>query len=395
MNFPLFIARRLAGVENSRRTRIMVGIAVVSVALSVAVIIVALSIVGGFREQLAAKVRGFSEDIVLTKRTADNPNLTEPFALSHEDVQELLSIDKVEKVEPFSTANGLISSGGAIEGVVLKGVEDYSFLSQNLVSGEIPTVHGQVLISAATAAKTGLKSGDSFSFIVLNQTPLKRLLKISGVYSSGLEEFDSKFLFADISLANQINGWEEGVYEGYQIRAALNEQTVDEIWDSLPVERWNVQSVQELYSQFFDWVVMLEMNSAFVLVIMLIVAVINMLGGVLVIILESVRMVGVLKTQGIRRGQLQKIFLYRSGMIVIRGLIFGNLIGIGLCLVQQYFSVITLDASAYLLSVVPIKISFAEVGLLNIGTFFLVTLLMIVPTLILERISPAESVKFS
>lgn len=365
--------------------------------------IIALGIVGGFRKELTSKIAGFAGDVKLTERSAENPTLITPYIINPADIRRLSSIDGVNRAQAYATVQGLLQTKNGVEGVVLKGVaKDYNwdFLSRNLVGGEIPhftdsTRSREVIISSLIARKMGLTTGDIFRFIVINEEPRCDRFRVSGIYESGLEEFDSKIIFGDIQTVCRINNWESGSVEGYEFYTTGGDAVAEAIFDELPDGKWNLDTISESYVQFFDWIEMIEVNTSFVLIIMLIVAVINMLSGVLVIVLESVRMVGILKTQGMTFGSLQRIFIYRSGYIVLWGLFWGNLAGLSLCAAQYYFELLTLDATVYFMSGVPIWLSVKELLLINLGSFVIITLLMVIPTMIVERITPAESIKYN
>lgn len=401
MNLPLFIARRVSGSRSQTTTssRVMVRIAIISISLSIAVMVIALSIVEGFKKELTDKVTGFASDLQITLRSTQNHRMLTPFPA---DTIDFSAIRGVERAAPYASANGLLQTENGVEGVVMKGYDeryDWSFIEKHLTEGQIPqysdsTRSREAVISSTLARKMGLDVGDIFKFIVINENPRRDRFRVAAIFNSGIEEFDSRMIIADISTVARINGWRDGVVEGIQIRTDGTEEAADLIFQELPMGLWSLDTAGEMYGQFFDWINMMELNTIFVLVIMMVVAAINMLGGVLVIVLESVKMVGVLKTQGMSTRSLQLIFLYRSSYIVLWGMLWGNLAAAALLGVQYYFGLLRLDATAYLLSVVPVWISPVNIIILNAAAFIVITLLMILPTMIIERISPAESVKY-
>lgn len=399
MNLPLFIARRLGIHGSTTSSKVMVRIAVVSISLSVAVMIIAMGVVGGFKRELTSKVRMFASDLRLTERSVDNPAVLTPFVLDSAQIRHIEAINGVSSVEGYATTNGLMQTENGVLGVVIKGVgkeHDWAMITQGTPPLYVDTVRSrEVVISKDIADKMGLTVGDVFKFIVINENPRNTRFRVAAIYRSGLNDFDSRFIYGDMATVARINGWEDGMVEGYQIMTDQDERTAETVYEQLPDGRWNLDSVRETFVQFFDWIEMMELNTTFVLIIMLIVATINMLCGVLVIVLESVQMVGVLKTQGITNGQLQRIFVYRSAYVVLRGLIWGNAIGLTLCALQYYFGWLTLDADAYLLSRVPIWISLADLIIINLGAFVVITLLMTIPTMIVSKIEPAVTIKYN
>lgn len=329
MNFPLFIARRLSG-GNSPETsssRVMVRIAVVSIALSIAVMIIAIGVVGGFKKVLTQRISGFAGDLQMTLSSNENRSMIIPYSIEPSLLQTIRTIEGVRRVEGYATAKGLLQSAAGVEGVVMRGVDrdyDWSFLSEHLVAGALPifsdsTRSREAVISSEVSRKMGVGVGDVFKFIVVNENPRRDRFRVAAIYDSGLSEFDSMIIFGDIQTVRRINNWLDTAVEGYQIYTTGETDLVAErIYEELPSEGlWRLDTLQENFPQLFDWITMLDVNTMFVLVIMLIVAVINMLCGILVIVLESVRMIGVLKTQGITLGMLQRIFLYRTMHIVL------------------------------------------------------------------------------
>lgn len=398
MNLPLFIARRIGIRSTTNSSRVMVRIAIVSISLSAAVMIIAMGVVGGFRRELTEKIRTFAADLQLTQRSDNNRMALTPFVLDTAEIERLRAIKGVEKIEGYATVNGLMQTENGVLGVIIKGVaanHAWHDITDGVPPVYVDSVRSRdIVLSGEISRKMGLVVGDVFRFIVVNENPRNTRFRVAAIYDSGLSDFDSKFIYGDAATVARINGWDDGMVEGYQITTDRNERTAETIFDELPDGRWNLDSTRDSFVQFFDWIEMMELNTTFVLIIMLIVAAISMLSGVLVIVLESVQMVGVLKTQGITNGQLQRIFVYRSGYIVLRGLLWGNLIGLGVCAAQYFFGWLTLDADAYLLSRVPIWVSVTDILIINLGAFLTITLLMTIPTTIVAKIEPAVTMKF-
>lgn len=398
MNLPLFIARRIGIKSTTNSSRVMVRIAIVSISLSAAVMIIAMGVVGGFKKELTEKIRTFAADLQLTQRSDNNRMELTPFVLDTAEIERLRAIKGVEKIEGYATVNGLMQTENGVLGVIIKGVAA-NHAWHDITDGAPPVYVDSVrsrdiVLSGEISRKMGLIVGDVFRFIVVNENPRNTRFRVAAIYDSGLSDFDSKFIYGDAATIARINGWDDGMVEGYQITTDRSDSAAEALFDELPDGRWNLDSTRDSFVQFFDWIEMMELNTTFVLIIMLIVAAISMLSGVLVIVLESVQMVGVLKTQGITNGQLQRIFVYRSGYIVLRGLLWGNFIGLGVCAVQYFFGWLALDADAYLLSRVPIWVSVTDILIINFGAFLTITLLMIIPTTIVAKIEPAVTIKF-
>ncbi len=407
MNYELLIARKISSSRLSSATisKPIVKIAVTGVAIGFAVMIVAIAIVTGFKKEIREKVIGFGSHIQISNFDENNSYETKPVLKSDSFTAKLSSIKGVKHVEEFATKAGIIKTQTAIEGVVVKGIGkdfDWSYFNKHLVGGhslEIPDSgkSNDVLISKLTATRLQLKLGDELITYFIQQPPRARRFRICGIYETGLEEFDCKFIFCDIAQIRQLNDWSESQTGGYEVAVAdfhSLDKTGEAIYSTIPADM-NSRTIKELYPQIFDWLGLQDVNGAIIIVLMLIVSVMNMISALLIIILERVQMIGTLKALGAYNFSVRKIFLYVSAFLIGRGLLIGNIIGIGLCLIQYFSHFIHLDQQSYYISFIPVYLSLENILILNVGTLGVCVLMMILPTIIITKITPLQALRFS
>lgn len=419
-----FMARRLG--ETGRKSRLMLRVATLCVAVSVCVMLIALGVVNGFRNTVSEKVSGFAADIQLLPLGGANSYEGMPILYDSLLVDEVAATEGVAHVQRFATKAGIIRSDSSIYGIVLRGFApetDTTFLHRQLVAGYIPTYtdttrNREAVISRSISRAMQLQPGDKFDVLFVGgDRPRRDRLRVAGIYDSGMEEFDRMTVIGDLRIVQRLNGWSRDEVGGYEVllergtnrkevalRLTENLQPTDILdgWGEIAVESdtdagsgdLEVWTVEERYPQIFDWLAMLGLNTTIVIVIMLVVAVVNMSSGVLIVVLEQTRNIGILKALGMRNGLLQRIFMLRSVRITLRGLLWGDLLGIALCLIQQYTGVVTLDPQSYMMSSVPVLLRWDEVLWLNLGTLGVITLAMALPAAIVARITPDKSIRF-
>lgn len=407
MNYELLIARKISSSRLSSATisKPIVKIAVTGVAIGFAVMIVAIAIVTGFKKEIREKVIGFGSHIQISNFDENNSYETKPILKSDSLTSKLSSIKGVKHVEEFATKAGIIKTQIAIEGVVVKGIGkdfDWNYFNKNLVGGhtlQLPDSgkSNDVLISKLTATRLQLKLGDELITYFIQQPPRARRFRICGIYETGLEEFDSKFIFCDIAHIRQLNDWSESQTGGYEVAVSdfhSLDKTGEAIYSTIPADM-NSRTIKELYPQIFDWLGLQDVNGAIIIVLMLIVSIMNMISALLIIILERVQMIGTLKALGAYNFSVRKIFLYVAAFLIGRGLLIGNLIGIGLCLIQYFTHFIHLDQQSYYISFIPVSLSLENILMLNVGTLGVCILMMILPTIIITKITPLQALRFS
>lgn len=415
MNTELYIARKifLSKENKSQLSRNVVNLAVLAIGLGMAVIILAVAIVSGFQNEIEAKVDGFAAHAQVVNYDSNNSYETSPIQVNRELVEDIVRIDNVQHVQAFATKPGIVKVGDEIQGVVAKGVPanfDWSFFEQNKVSGEAMVLSGersnQVWLSLDLANLLKLKLGDKFLMYFLNegeQLPRMRQFVLGGIYRTGLAEFDQMFMLVDLRHIQNINDWEESQISGYDVFVhdldqlaltirEINTQLVSHISEKESLMQ--IIDIKEKYSSIFDWLGLLDMNSVLIQVLMILVASFNMISGLLVIILERTRMIGILKSMGASTFNIRKIFLYISGLLVSKGLLWGNIVGIGICLLQKHFQLLPLSPDTYFIDAVPIHIDFTSLLLLNLSTFMLILLMLVLPSYVVGRISPEKTIRF-
>lgn len=383
----------------------MVNIAVSSIVISLSFMIIAVAVVTGFKQQIRDKVIGFSGHIQITNFDLNTSYETSPVSIDKIDKKTLLNIPNVKHIHAFATKAGIAKTKEQIEGIVLKGVDknyDWTFFKEKIQEGRIiefndTTKSNEVIISRTLASRLNLKVGDPFVMYFIQQPPRMRKFTITGIFQTGLEELDKTYILGDIGHVQKLNDWEENQVSGFEV--LLNdsdkmEETSELIFDELDLDL-NVKTIRDLMPQIFDWLDLQDMNEIIILVLMSLVAGINMITALLILILEKSRMIGLLKALGMNNSMVQQIFLYKAAFLIGKGLLWGNILGIGLCMVQLQFGIFTLDESSYYLKYVPINLNFISILLLNIGTFAVCMLMLLIPARIISKISPVKAIRFS
>jgi len=414
LNTELFIVRRMIGSKREGRSfsRSIVGIAIFGIALGLAVMIVAVAIVTGFKREISNQVTGFGSHIQILNMDSNLSYETVPVPSGLESVMSVKELKGVKSVHTFGIKAGIIKTGEEIHGAVLKGVDadyDWDFIEENMIRGETFRVSDTsrtdlVVISENIASLLKLGVGDRFTMYFIQDPPRARTFTISGIYDTSLEEFDLLYIFADIRQVQRLNDWHGGQVSGYEvlledlddlddISRAVRERVAFDFLDD--GSRLRVETIREKYTQIFDWLGLQDMNVFILILLMLIVAGFNMISGLLILILERTNMIGILKALGTTNFSIRKIFLYQSGYLTLVGLLWGNLIGLLICLIQKYFRVISLDPASYYLDTVPINLNLLHILLLNIGTVCITFLFLLIPSMIISRISPDKSIRFN
>ena len=405
MNIEQFIARRLIKGSPGSFSAPVIRIAVISVALGLAVMIVSVAIVTGFQKQIRDKIIGFSSHIQIAKFDSNNSFEFAPISKNQAFYRTLQKTEGIKHVQVFATKAGIIKTSEQIQGVVFKGVGtdfDWSFFKDKLVSGKPfstrdTTAGTSVIISQNLADLLKIKTGDPLRmyFIIQNMARARRFT-VSGIYSTGLAEFDLKFIFGDIRQIQKLNGWSQDSVSGFDVY--INDfKELDRIGKVVYKEAGfdlNARTVRELYPQMFDWLELQDMNVIIILILMVLVSGMAMISSLLILILERTNMIGILKSLGARNLSIRRIFLYNAAYIIGKGLFYGNIIGIGICLIQQQFSLITLPQESYFMSVVPINLDVIHLLILNAGTLATCTLMLLLPSLVVTRISPVKAIRF-
>lgn len=413
MNTELFIARKIffKNDKDKTLTRPIVKIAVVGVALSLIVMILSISIISGFKKEISSKIFDFESNIQLVKFNPNRSLESSPINHPLPYLDDIKRTENVKYINTFATKAGVIKKDDQILGAVIKGVSfdnNFEDLEKYIIEGTIPKLDSannsyDVVISQRIANKLYLKLGDSFYMYFVQDPPRSRKFNICGIYKTDFPEYDNTFIIGDIKNIQRLNEWEAGQVGGYEVKLTdytkLDKATED-IYNTVVLnynkdsEPIRVQSLVDKKSSIFDWLKLQDMNVLFILVIMIVVACFNMISGILIIILERTNMIGILKALGANNLNIRKIFLYQGFFILMRGLFWGNLVGLSIGFVQQYFHIIKLDPDSYLLSNVPVNIDIISVLQLNMATIAITFLVLLLPSVVITNISPDKAVKF-
>jgi len=416
MNTELFVAKRLFSDKENRNqlSRRIIKVALAGIALGLTVMLIAVSIVTGFKKEIRDKVVGFGSHIQIINYDSNFSYETAPISSRQSFLPKLREVENVRTVNAFATKPGIIKTDEYIQGIVLKGVDstfEWSFFNKHLVDGTLPDFGSsdrstQVLISANLCKLLRLNVGDPIYMYFINQEeqiPRVRQFNIVGIYNTHLQEFDDLFVICDIRQIRHINDWQTDQVSGFEINVSdfdkidHTEQLIREQIVQYGVEKGTTLrsiTITRKYPQIFDWLSILDMNVWVILILMLLVAGFNMISALLVLILERSAMIGVLKSLGSRNRSLRNIFLYLSAFLVSRGMLWGNLLGLLLMLAQKQFNLITLDPSSYYMEVVPINFSVVNILLLNAGTLLITLAMLILPAMFISRIAPDKSMRF-
>ena len=413
MNIELYIAKRLVSGDERKKSVSgpIVTIAIAGIALGLAVMIMSASIVTGFKNEIRNKVIGFGSHIQIINFDSNISYETIPISSNQAFIPDLMAIPEVRHIQPFATKAGIIRTLDDIQGVVLKGIDksfDWTFFERNMQEGmrinlSDSAVSNEAVISRAIASLLRLEVGDDFAMHFIQDPPRARRFTVSGIYETGLEELDKLFVLSDLRHIQRLNEWNNNQISGFEILLSDYDNLdnvayeVDEIAGSFFTDdnsRLRVISISEKYPQFFDWLQLLDMNVWVILSLMVIVAGFNMVSGLLILILERTGMIGILKALGLENRGLRKIFLYQSAFLIAKGLLWGNLIGIGIALFQHYSGFIKLDQASYFISTVPVNLRISHLLMLNAGTMIITVAMLIIPSYIIGRISPEKTIRF-
>jgi len=406
MNTSLFIAKRLYNTKenNNNYTRPIIRIAILAIALSVAIMILSVFILSGFKNEISNKVFGFGGHINISKFNYNQSYENDPIFLNPNVFSKIESLDFVSSIHPFATKAGIIKESDEILGVVLKGVDknyNWKFFGENLISGELPvfndtTTSKNVIISKNISNKMKLDVGDDLVMYYVQKPTRVRKFKVIGIYNTGLAEFDEVVVIGDLKHIQKLNNWQGNQVGGYEVitNNVSNIQLFSEIIDENIDYDLKALDIKQKYPQIFDWLRLQDFNVLIILILMLIVGGVNMITSLLIIILEKSRLIGILKAIGANNWNIRNVFIYNSLYIIFNGLFWGNLIALTFSICQNYFDLISLDENIYFMSFVPVKIELMSLFLINIGTIIICYLILVIPSVVISKISPAKSIKF-
>ncbi len=414
MSIEYFIAKRIHFRQDKKNvSRPAVRIATIAIALGMAVMLISLAVVVGFKSEVRNKAIGFGGHIQISSVESVGNYEMQPIEPSDAFLKKISALPDVKSLQRFVTKPGIIKTDEDFQGILLKGIAagaNNDFFRSHLVEGEIPafeadTLTNGVLISSYLAAKLKLGTGDSFfSYTYTSNEQMRaRKFRIQGIYNTSFVEYDKMFILADIRHLQQLNGWKNSQVSGVEIQLTdfdSLEPLSDLIYQLVMQEntdgdkRYYAQTIGDMNPQIFGWLDLIDMNVWVILLLMLAVAGFNMISGLLILILERTNMIGILKSLGATNWSVRKIFLYHSVFLIARGMFWGNLIGLAFCIIQYYTHLIPLDPESYYVAYVPVVINWLHVVLLNVGTFVLSVLMMVGPSYLITKISPAKIIRY-
>lgn len=413
MNWKLFIARRIYKNNDGNKevSKPAVRIAMAGISIGLAVMIVSVAVVIGFKNQVRDKVVGLASEVIVTSLDDAQLYMTAPVAAGDSLLDAITKKPYVSHVQRYSVKPGMIMTSDNFQGMVLKGVGqeyDLTYISQHVIDGEIPlftdtAATNRVMLSKSMADKLKLKAGDKIYTYYVDDNVRARRLTVSAIYQTNFSAFDDYFLITDIYTVNRLNKWEPDQVSGVEIDVD-DYSRIDEVNDNLRSslfensdkygQSYFSRTIVEANPQIFAWLDLLDLNVWVILILMTGVAGFTMISGLLIIILERTNMIGVLKAMGADNNSIRKIFLSFSVFLIGRGMLWGNIIGLSLCLIQYFFEPVKLDPSVYYVNSVPIELNVFIYILLNVFTLVVSVLMLVGPSYLISRIHPARSIRY-
>ena len=413
VRLSLFLARRIYRETDGGQqvSRPAVLIAMIGIAIGLAVMIIAVAVVIGFKSEVRNKVVGFGSHIQISNFDAVRSYETHPVVVNDSMVSALSANPQVKHVQRYSTKPGMIKTDDAFQGMVLKGVGpeyDMDFFREHLVEGEIPAFsdtvsNNQVIISKEMADRLKLKLGDKIYTYYIQDDIRARRLTVKGIYQTNFSEYDNLFLLTDLYMVNRLNNWQPEQFSGVELQVRDYDK-LEDITYGIAVDTDNkkdalggtyyVQSIEQLSPQIFAWLDLLDLNVWVILILMIGVAGFTMISGLLIIIIERTQMIGILKALGANNRTIRKVFLWFSVFLIGKGMLWGNVIGITFCVLQSQFGIFKLDPETYYVDTVPVSVNIWIFILLNVGTLLASVLMLVGPSFLITKIDPASSMRY-
>lgn len=410
------LAERTARYEKGSRSTMMMRLASVTVGLGIAVMILTLSVVAGFRQQINGALRGMMADMTVCDVSGLMRQESEAVAPSPEFVAEVGAIRGVRSIAPQVTLNGMAKSGDNVAGLQIKGIDqhyDTEWWQSVLLEGALPDFAAEhrgkeLLLSEATARKLDVAVGDKVEmlFAIGDERPRRDRFKVSGIFRTGLEEMDLRMAVGDVRDVKRIAGWADDEVSGYDVMLAEGadaEEVSEEIFQIIDrrydagdesVGSLVVSNIKERFPVVFDWLKAHSINARVIIVIIMIVVLFNMAAAMLIMVLDRTAMIGSLKALGMRNGAIRRMFLYRAARLFVAGALWGNVVALALVGVQAVWHPVELNPSGYMLAELPVRVEWWSVLLLNVGAMAVTVLTMLLPSAMIARISPSESLKY-
>ena len=414
MNLPLFIARRIHFSKENNKKKVSkpaVRIALGGIALGLAVMILSLAIVVGFKNEVGRKVMGFGSHIQITSLTNNRTYDLPPISFSDTLISAIKAVPNVSYTQITATKPAIIKTKTDFQGIVLKGVDahyNWDFFKEYLKEGELPvyndsTASNEVLISKKQADALKLSVGDKFICYFIQDQVRLRQFTITGIYSTGLADFDKLFIVSDIQHIRVLNNWNENTATSIEVFVNDLDNLSDISYNIYLATARNfignynpyyTRSIYELQPQIFGWLSLLDLNMVIILILMFSVASFTMISGLLIIILEKTTLIGTLKVLGANNWTIRKIFLYQASFLIGKAMLWGNVIGLGMYFIQKYLKVVKLDPEIYFVDYAPVELIPWQAIALNIGVGVAILCILVIPSYLIAKISPAKSIKF-
>ncbi len=405
MRFETFIAQRLYFSQKgeNRSSRPAVRVALAGIIIGVAVMIVTVCVVVGFKRTVTEKVVGFAAHLRVVNFDNNNTFEMQPVAVSDSLLDALAALPHIDGVNIFATKPGIIKTDDAFQGVVFKGTTYWDFFARNLTAGVLPEAENEIIISQNLCNLLSVKMGDALLCYFVGDKVRARKFIVSGVYSTGFGEFDERFILGQVDVVRRLNGWSDNQASGIELRVD-NMRNLNEAADNVFFATANrfdadgnayyMETLEQLNPQVFSWLDLLDMNVVVIILLMLAVSGFNIISGLIILILDSIQMIGVVKALGATNRQVRRIFITQGTMLIGKGMVWGNIIGLALCAIEYWCHLIPLDAATYYVNYVPIAFPIGWLLLLNIGTILVSVLILLAPSAIVTKISPAKVMHF-
>ncbi|MFI1743613.1 ABC transporter permease [Thalassobellus sediminis] len=410
MNYEFFIAKRIIGSKayKSSISAPIIKIGIAAIAIGIIVMMIAIATGIGLQQKIRDKVVAFNGDVIISNYDSNNSQESLfPISKEQKFYPEFKSVEGITHIQAVATKFGVIRTETDFEGAILKGVGtdyDWKYFKEFLIEGRLPIFDKkwseEVLISQYLANRLGFKINDTFQMVFLKEDTEKLpniiTFNIVGIYNSGFQDLDKQFLIGNIRHIQRVNKWKEDQIGNFEVFIDdfddLQTKGI-EVYKNTP-STFNTQTVSDKYASIFEWIKIFDKNIYGIIGIMILVAGINMITALLVLILERTQMIGILKALGSNNWSIRKLFLYNASYLIFLGLLWGNILGLGILFAQKYFKLFPLDPSVYYVTEAPVYISFGYVLALNLGTLILCLIMLLVPSYIITKISPVKAIRF-
>lgn len=404
MNLPYFISKRISKETSGSFSNIINRIAVVSIGLGLAVLIVAFMVLFGFKKEIKDKIYSFSGHLIINKYTLSTSFEETSIVIDDELIQTLNDYSLTERIQPYAMKAALLKTEEEVQGVIIKGVDerfDTLGFNKHMIKGRFPDVYSdkystEVALSNRVSNYLELNVGDEVLVYFVQNPPRFRRLQVTGIYETGLEEFDEKIIIGDLGLVRRINNWPDSIAGGIEVFVSDSdklEEAREELFNLLRIDLY-VDTVTNRYLQIFEWLNLLNRNVVVLLSIILFVSGTSIISILLILIMERTQMIGLLKSVGASNQMIRRVFIMNGLQLIVRGLLWGNLIGLSIGLIQKYFKLIPLDEANYYMSHVPIVIDVPTIAGLNLLILILIGLTLLIPVAIISRVQPVKAIRF-